>query len=196
MDLEDYQIVFAAGTLVLMLLIASPALSLSVNFQNGAAKFSEFWILGPNHTLGDYPFNIQANENYQAFVGVGNHLGQDSYYRVYIKFRSLTQPFLNNSEPSSLPPLHEYQFFVADEGTWESSLSFSVSGVSITNNTSLVRDISIDGVVFPVDSESPWSHEHRGYYYQMLFELWLYNMTSKSFHYHNRFVGLWLNMTV
>jgi hypothetical protein len=30
---------------------------------------------------------------------------------------------------------------------------------------------------------------------ELLFELWIYNPESAVFSFHNRFVGLWLNMT-
>jgi len=194
MNLEGYRILFIAGTLVLMLIIAFPTLSLGVMFPSGAAKFSEFWLLGPNHMLGDYPFTVKTNETYQTFVGVGNHMGQDSYYKILVKFRSSNQPLPNDSEPSPLPPLYECQFFVANEGTWESNLNFSVSGVSFTGSESLVRDVTINEAAFPVNSSSPWSPDQGGSFYQMFVELWLYNMTSKSFQYHNRYVEIWLNL--
>jgi len=196
MSLDEYRLVFVVGTLVLMLLVASPALSLGLAFPNGTAKFSEFWVLGPNHTIGDYPFNVRTNETHDVFVGVGNHLGQASYYTIYVKFRNSTQPSPNSSDltPSPLPPIYEFQVFVPNEGTWESNLTFSVLDVSSVNNATLVKNVNLNGVVFPVNSTSVWDSVQQGYYYQVFLELWLYNSTSGSFQYHNRFVGLWLNV--
>jgi len=196
MNLNEYQMVFVVGTLALMLLVASPTLSLYLTFPGGTAKFSEFWVLGPNHTIGDYPFNVRDNETRGAYVGVGNHLGQASYYTVYVKFRNSTQPSPNSSDltPSPLPALYEYQVLVTDQGTWESTLTFSVLDISLADNAILVKNVSINGVIFPVNSASIWDSEQQGYYYQVFFELWLYNSTSESFQYHNRFVGLWLNV--
>ena len=113
MNLEEYRTVFAAGSLVLTLLVVAPTLGLIVPFQKGMERFSEFWVLGPNHMAEDYAFNVSVYESYNVFVGVGNHLGVSSYYLVYVKFRNQTQPLPNAtaSEPSPLPPLYEFRAF-------------------------------------------------------------------------------------
>jgi hypothetical protein len=40
-----------------------------------------------------------------------------------------------------------------------------------------------------------WDSESHGFLFQLFFELWLYDLASQGFQYHNRFVGVWLNMT-
>jgi len=198
MNLEEHSVVFAVGTLALILLAASPTLSLVLSFPSGKAKFTEFWVLGPNHMMEDYPFNVRVNETYRVFVGVGNHMGSSSYYAVYVKFRNQTQPLPDalNSTPSSLPPLYEYQVFVADEATWETVLTFKILGVSRVRNSTLVGDVSINDSVFFLNSTALWDSKYSGFYYQMFLELWVYNTTSQSFQYHNRFVAFWLHMTI
>ena len=197
MQLEDYRLVFVAGTLTLMLLVASPVLSLGLSFPDGEAKFSEFWILGPNHTLGDYPFNVQVNQSYNFFVGVQNHLDSTMHYLVYVKLRNQTQalPDSFNSTPSPLPPLYEYHFFIGDGETWESPLTFSFLRGSRVGDSTLVNDVSINNVVFSVNASSTRDPENKGFYYQMFLELWLFNMTSQSYKFHDRFVGIWFNTT-
>jgi len=49
--------------------------------------------------------------------------------------------------------------------------------------------------VFSVDKLAPWDGKNNGYYYQLFVELWIYMVESDGFEYHNRFVGIWLNMT-
>jgi len=118
---------------------------------------------------------------------------------VYVKFRNQTQPLpdVSDSKPSSLSPLYEFQFFVADGETWESLLVFKILDVSLQGDSMLVGNVSINGVAFSVNSLSIWDSENNGFYYQLFFELWLYNnMASQSFQYHDRFVGIWLNATV
>jgi len=51
-------------------------------------------------------------------------------------------------------------------------------------------------VVISMDSSSGWDLENSGFYYQVFFELWLYDTSLQGFQYHNRFVGIWLNMTM
>jgi len=118
MNLEDYRTVFAATGLALMLAVATPVIGLFVSFEDGAERFSELWILGPEHLVGDYPFDITANVSHSVFVGVGNHMGGSSYYTVLVKLRNQTQssPNTTASIPSLLLPLSEFRFFIADGG--------------------------------------------------------------------------------
>jgi len=197
MNLEDYRTLFAATTLGLVLIAALPTVSMVVSFPIGAERFSELWVLGPTHMAEGYPFNVRVGEQYSLFVGVGNHMGYSAYYLVYVKFRNQTQPLPDtlNAVPSSLPPLYEFRAFVLDGGTWEAQLIFTFIGVSHLGNSSFVSEMSINDVVFSVDCYSGWDFENRGFYYQLFFELWLYDASLQRFQYHNRFVGIWLNMT-
>lgn len=185
------------GTLALILLVASPTLALIISIPEGKQRFSEFWVLGPNRMMDEYPFNIQVNKTYTVFVGVGNHMGISSFYMVYVKFRNRTQPLPDafNFKPSPLPPLYEFQFVVANDEKWEKPLTFKILQVKRHTNLTVVNRISINNMGFIVDSSTKWNSEYSGFYYQLFFELWLYNMTSNSFQYHNRFVSIWLNLT-
>jgi len=195
--IEEYRALFIVCSLVLMLVAVVPALSLVIRIPSGSERFSEFWLLGPAHTAENYPFNVSVNEQYSLFVGVGNQLHSSSYYMVYVKFRNQTQQLPNSttSEPSLLPPLYEYRFVLSDGEVWEAPLTFTIENVLVQQNFSLVQNVSINGIVFPVNCTSTWDSDRNGFYYQMFFELWLYNTTSTSFQYHNRYVSLWLNMT-
>ena len=197
MNLEEYRMVFATGSLALILIAAAPTLSLIVPFSGGSERFSELWLLGPGHMAEGYPFNVGVGEEYSVFVGVGNHMGSSSHYMVYVKFRNQTQalPNATASEPSSLAPLYVFQFFVADGDTWESLLTFKISDASVEGDSMFVGNVTINDTAFSVNSSSMWDSENNGFYYQLFFELWLYDMASNGFKYHNRFVGLWLNMT-
>jgi hypothetical protein len=194
MNLNEYRMAFVVVSLILVLLATVPTLNLVLSSSSGDEQFSEFWVLGPNHVLADYPSNVQVNQTNRVFVGVRNHMDSTVHYMVYVKFRNQTQPLPDalNSMPSSLPPLYEYHAYVADEGTWEAPLDFSVLRASRVGNSTLVSDISINDVVFSVNS---YATESSGFSYEIFFELWIYNTTSMSFQYHNRFVGFGLNIT-
>jgi hypothetical protein len=194
MNLNEYRMAFAVGSLILILLVTVPTLNLVLSLPSGAEKFSEFWVLGPNHVLADYPSNVQVNQPNRVFVGVRNHMDSTLHYMIYVKFRNQTQPLPDalNSMPSSLPPLYEYHAYVADGGTWEAPLDFSVLRASQVGNSTLVSDISLNDMVFSVNS---YATENSGFSYEIFFELWIYNTTSMSFQYHNRFVGFGLNVT-
>jgi len=145
----------------------------------------------------NYPFNVGLNETYSVFIGVGNHLGGSAYYLVYVKFRNQTQPLPNAtaSESSPLAPLYEFRTFVVDGKTWKAPLTFSVLEASRNDDSLFADRLSINDVVFVVNASTRWDSEYNGFYFQLFFELWLYNITSQSFQYHNRFVAIWLNMT-
>ena len=185
------------ASLASVLLAASPALSLVISFPRGGESFSELWLLGPNHMAEDYPFNVHAGESYNLFLGVGNHLGRSAYYLVYAKFRNQTQPLPNasGSEPSFLSSVYEFQFFVADGDVWETPVTFKILSASIQGNAMVVESVSVNDKASEVGCSSVWDSEYSGFYFQLFFELWLYNTTESSFQFHDRFVGIWLNMT-
>jgi len=196
LKIEDYKVVFATLGLVGILLFASPTLGLVLRLPGGE-RFSELWVLGPRHMAEDYPFNVGADVNYLVYVGVGNHMGSSAYYVVYVKFRNQTESLSNATAgtPSPLPPLFEFRLFIEDGKSWETPLRFSFSNVSFSENRSFVGSLMINGVTFNVDKSASWDVENNGYYYQLFMELWIYNVESSDFEFHNRFVGLWLNMT-
>jgi len=195
-NLEDYRTVFVVSGLVLCLVASAPSLSLVLSFPGGE-RFSELWILGPNHMAEDYPFNVVADESYLVYVGVGNHMGSSAYYMLYVKFRNQNEvlPNATAGTPSPVLPLYEYHVFVEDGETWETPLSFSFSGVSFFENRSLVESFTVNDRVFDVDKLALWDGENNGFYYQVFVELWIYRAELGGFEFHNRFVGLWLNMT-
>jgi uncharacterized membrane protein len=196
MTLDEYRTLFFAATMVLILVVASPTLGFFVSFSSGE-RFSELWVLGPGHMAEDYPFNVGANETYKVFIGVGNFMASSCYYAVYVKFRNQTEPLPNSTAgtPSSLPVLYEYRVFVQDGEIWEMPLTFSFRQVSFFENQSFVEDLTINDVTFSVDKLAFWDFNNTGFYYQLFLELWIYNMESNAFQFHNRAVWLWLNMT-
>jgi len=56
--------------------------------------------------------------------------------------------------------------------------------------------LAINDVVFVVNSSAKWDSEYKGFYYQLFFELWIYNVETAVFQYHDRYCGLWVNMTL
>ena len=196
MNLEDYRTVFAVSGLILILVASAPTLSLVLPFSGGEC-FSELWILGPNHMAEDYPFNVVNNTVYNVFLGIGNHMGASAYYMVYVKFRNQSEPLPNATAgtPSPLSPLYECRVFLRDGKTWEVPLTFSFSGISFFENESFVESLVINDVVFSVGKLALWDGDNNGFYYQVFMELWIYNAEFDAFEFHNRFVGIWLNMT-
>jgi hypothetical protein len=210
-NLKEYRTLFFVATLVLALIAASPTIAMLMPSLSSSEKLSELWLLDSNHATEDYPFNVTDGEMYNVFVGVGNRMGSSGYYKVYVKFGNLTQLDFSSSESSSLPTLYELQGFAGDRSFWESPVTFGFQNVSLVYNvTSMdnatmnatvedsvlsVDNIIINEMVFPVDAQTSWDEENRGFYFRLSFELWRYDTEYDDFRFDSLFVGLRLNMT-
>jgi hypothetical protein len=197
LKLEDYRAIFVAAGLVSVLLFASPSLGLVLRLPSGE-KFSELWVLGPEHMAEGYPYNVKAGITYLVYLGVGNHMGSSVYYGAYVKFRNQSEALPNaaSGTPSPVSALFEYRVFLEEGKSWEVPLTFSFSNVSHAENQSMVGSLVINDFAVAVDKSALWDAENKAYYYQLFVELWIYNASSSVFQFHNRFVGIWLNMTV
>ena len=197
MNVENYRGWFIVGILASILLAATPTLALFVRTPDVSEKFSELWLLGPNHKAEDYPLNVGANEIYTVYVSVGNRLGYSAYYRVLVKFcnQTLSLPLSSNSTPSPLPALYEFNIFIRDDGISENLFHFELLDIDRSDEILAVNKMSINGATLAVNRTTIWDVEGNGFYFQFFFELWLYNASVLRFQYHNRFVGFWLNIT-
>jgi hypothetical protein len=193
MKLSNYRLIFAAVCLIGVLLIASPALAEVIRLPGGEA-FSELFLLGPEKTAQNIPFDIETAKDYTVYLGAGNHLGASAHYLCYIKLRNQTDSLPNEetATPSSLDPLYEYQVVLQDDMNWTAPLTFSLSNLQVANNQSVLESITINDLTFDVHKAAVYDQENDGYYYQLLVELWAFNPSSHSFEYQNRFVYFWL----
>ncbi|MGB9135417.1 MAG: hypothetical protein WCC63_07560, partial [Candidatus Bathyarchaeia archaeon] len=166
--------------------------------------FTELWLLGPSHTAEDYPFNITRGNSYSIFLGIRNWLSYCAYYSVQVKFRDQNQSAptsfgpTGNPTPSTLASLFNLTAFVADEGVLELPLTFSF-GYALNETISEVKvySMTLNGALLDISGSSlVWNSNKKGYAGNLFFEAWLYNASTGSFQYHERSVGLWLNMTV
>jgi hypothetical protein len=201
MNFQQYQALLLIITGTLTLIVASPALQRLLVYPQ-TEFFTEMWLLGPEHKAENYPLNITLGENYHVFLDIANHLGQCAYYQVQVKFRNQTQSGADsfNRTPSSLPPLYSITAFVADKEKWEIPISFSFNYVQDSYNETLlqVRFLDMifnDSVLNLNDYTAVWDTERRGFFGNLFFELWIYNDTIGALQYHERFTGLWFNMT-
>jgi hypothetical protein len=192
----DAKAVYVASCIVLGLIILLPTIAGVFPLPAGE-KFSELWVLGSGHMLEGYPFNVRAGESYKVYLGVGNQMGDLNYYRVYVKFRNESELSPNSTAgvPSPLEPIFEYNVFLRDNATWEEEVSFSFEGVSFSGNSCRVSKVLIGDYAVDVNKVAVWNETSSAFYYQLFFELWIYNSTVSGFQFHNRWVGLWLNMS-
>jgi hypothetical protein len=196
-NLGDAKLIYAFSCVALSLIILSPTLAMIVPFPSGE-QFSELWVLGPNRMAEGYPFNVSRDGSYKVYLGVGNHLGSVGYYRVIAKFRNQSEPLPNSTAglPSPLEPIFEYNVFLRNNETWEREFSFSFEGVSFEGNVSRVSKVLVGDYAVDTNKISVWDETSNGFYYQLFFELWIYNVEAGVFQYHNRYCSIRLNMTL
>lgn len=195
LKLEDLGTIFLLTSIMGALVIASPALVFVIP-PVASEGFSELYILGPNRMAKDYPVNVKANESYKVYLGISNHMGSSAYYAVYVKLRNQTELLPNSlvGTPSPLPTLNEYRVLLKDGEVWETPLNFSFGNFLFNGETCTVETLTMNGLDLPVTKKVSWDSENQGYYLQLFFELWIYDSETNSFSYHERFVGIWLNM--
>lgn len=174
----------------------SPTLAAFISFP-AEEPFSEMWILGPNGMAENYPFNVMGGETSNVILGVTNQMGGLRYYLVYVKLRNQTEPLPNSTVglPSVLEPVFEYRALLRNNETWNRTVSFVFTDVHFEGNISRVSRILIDGCGVAVDEVDVWDNANNGFYYQLFFELWIYDAAASDFQFHNRSVGFWLNLT-
>jgi hypothetical protein len=196
MKLKYYELVFVAIGLVGILLIASSAL-VDLIRAPGGEPFSELYLLGPKHMAENYPFNIAVGQNYSVYVDVTNHLGSSANYLLYVKLKNQTDFFPNATTGIyiSVVPLYGSRFAIQDGQSWESTVSFSVTSATFSQNQSVVNKLTISDAVFGVNKPAVWDTNRSEFNYQLVFELWVYNRQSGFLVFDNRYVALQLNLT-
>ena len=196
MNFGTMRLLYVVSCVVLCFVVLTPLLAVVVPLPQGE-RFSEVWVLGSNHMMGDYPFDVSEGTSYSVFLGVGNRMGSLQYYKFLVKFgnESDSQPDNVAGVPSVLSPVFEYDVFLGDNETWERAVSFSFDGVSFNGDVARVSDVLINNYAINVDKVVVRNETDNAFYYRLFFELWIYNSAVSGFQFNDRWVGLWFNMT-
>jgi hypothetical protein len=196
LNLLQFKALFIIITALIALIVVSPALQQIQVFPQ-TEFFTELSLLGPGKMAANYPYNIAINRNYNVFLDITNHLGSYTYYQVQIKFRNETQSAPNsfNRTYSTLPSLYNVAAFVADKESWQLPITFSFN-YSFTGVSSIAfNSIKINGVNLNLAGLSSNRNSTTGVSYcNLVFELWIYNGSTNTFQYHERYLSLLINM--
>lgn len=194
MQLNNYKTVFISIGLIGILLFSLPTLSLFL--PSRSQHFSELYILGPNRTFEDMPFNIVPEETYVTYIGVGNNLGRSSYYSCIIKIANSSEffPDTTSGSPSELSNIYVFHFFVTDGQTWQTPLAFKVEDAQFEDNLCRLNQVNINGISIPISQTSTFKLDNDGFNFNLIVELWICDPTSGINQFNNRFVSLPLNI--
>jgi len=200
-NFDKYRLAFIVVTAIIMLLVASPAMSRLLVYPQ-TEFFSEMWLLGPNHAAEGYPYNVSNGQNYTVFLGIRNQLGYCAYYVVEIKFRNETESApssfgpVEDRTPSSLPSLFDVTAFVANGQDWELPISFSFDYATENGSLVVFRSLTLNNDVLNLEGYSTaWNATRSISFGDLIFELWIYNAQATVLSYNDRFVDLKFNMT-
>lgn len=195
MKIQQYKTFILVITIALSLLIASPSIQQALVYPQ-TDKLTEFYLLGPNHDAA-YPSNITQNQNNKMYLEIANHQGSCQTYQIEIKFRNQTQPAPNsfNHTHSNLPPLTTLTVAVAENSTEEIPLDISFQYTPSARLQLKMQNITINNYSLEVNSTTiAWDTQKMGFYGNLFFELWIYNSTTSSYQYHERYLSLWVQI--
>jgi uncharacterized membrane protein len=181
---------------VLVLLVGSPLLQKVLVYPN-TEFFTEVWILGPEHEAGNYPFNVTSGNNYNFFLDLSNNLGNLSYYQIQVKLRNQNQPEASSLDktPSSLPSLYDVTAFVDNYASWELPVVFSLNYVFDSDGWQVkLNNMVFNGETMDLSGHTAYVDGSGQCLVSLFLEVWIYDDAQNTFVYHERFVGLWLNL--
>ena len=197
MNITAYRALFVVVILGFALLAASPLIG-EIMPKKDSELFSEIWILGPDRNASGYPSVIKDGETNGIFIGGSNNMEEISYYMVYVKI--LNSTFLirneNISITNSLDPLYEFKFFAGNGDAWEFPVTFRFEDLSVAENILSVGNIDVNGINFPNKVYTIFNSEKDGFFFDLSFELWRYNIQNNVFEYDGRFVNLHLKLEI
>ena len=90
--------------------------------------FSELALLGPDGKIGNYTSSVAAGQNFTLDLYVGNHEGQVTYYRVYVKLGNISS-VVDRNVSLSAPPIAVYDVFLKDSQNVVHPMTFQLSKV-------------------------------------------------------------------
>ena len=121
-------------SLILVLSVVALALTIgyTVAFPNQGEPFTEFYILGANSTIGNYPTQYHLGEQKPVTVGIVNHEQQDTSYELVVR--------LNDTNKSTV--LYSENVSIADTQTWQKVINLKPdrTGSNMTMEFLLYRD--------------------------------------------------------
>lgn len=98
--------------LAISIVAAIGALIYVVATPKTGERFTEFYILGADGTASDYPKELTLGENAEVILGIINHEGENTSYRIRIN--------IDGAQVKEIGPMT-----LSNEQTWEGNVSFA-----------------------------------------------------------------------
>jgi uncharacterized membrane protein len=118
---------FLSAALVITVLVAIGTTLYVVSQPKENERFTEFFILGANHTASDYPYNIVAGQKYPVYLGVTNHEARNVTYVIETWDQTTVFDDINETtQITAMDPGDRFSLTVPDNETVVAAYSFSV----------------------------------------------------------------------
>lgn len=76
--------------LLISIIVAVAAVVYIIVNPSPGEKFTEFYILGPDGKAGNYPTNLSLNQSGNLTIGIVNHEGVSTSYRLVVRLDNQT----------------------------------------------------------------------------------------------------------
>lgn len=194
MKFKFFRFLFQVGAFILVLVAVSPVFN-SINVSLGSnERHSQFILLDSNGRVGDYPLNVQTRKDYTFFVKIVNNLEQSTYYRIFVKLRNQSSIVNEGGTVNEINFLYESRVLVDDGDFLEIPFQFKILNISSSDNFLIIEKVFLNGKPSNIDCSSDWDSKKDGFYFQLFFELWRYDVLVGDFIYDDKTVGFWFNV--
>ena len=117
--------ILVTGVLIAIIAVAS----LTIYFASApkiGERFTEFYLLGPNGKLADYPVNMTLAENGTVILGIKNHEYENMTYRITISIDNQTIKTITNIQLSHEEKLDSKLHIYTSENKRKNEIRFSI----------------------------------------------------------------------
>lgn len=180
MDLKKNKNLFSVIVLIFFLIIIISLLVMV--WPKSEYNFFEIGLLGKDQLAKDFFPNNDSNLNVDSqidwYIYLHNHMG--SYQDVVIKAKlvDLVLPLPDDLEhmPLQSDPFFEIPFSLSTDETQLIPFSWSISEISTQNEMTIITSILVNNSEISLNDVVSQSSSFR-----MIFELWVYNQSSKTY---------------
>ena len=170
-------------------IISTPLFIDAIQLSN-RVQFSSIYLLGQNGILENLPYIVRIDQTYSLYLGVQNNRDSISYYSVHVKLRNQTDLLTDvTGHDDSLQAIYEYYFALSPNKNWEAPFSFLINSVAKHDSTSFVDGISINDVDLIVNKQIV-QNNLESFNLGFIFELWIFDSTTNTFQFDDRFINL------
>ena len=115
------------------------------------------------------------------------------YYSIRVKLLNQSEipPDRLTGAPSDSVSLHEYRVFLKNDQNWTKEIKLAISDVIFEGNHCVISKILIDNYAVTVNKYTEQDQAKNGFFYQFVFEMWVFNQLDLEFQFDKRWVTFW-----